>query len=96
MKVPEPRHLPSGSWFIQMRLNGVSVPVTAPTKKQCIHEAEVIKAEVLITGIGGVSICGQKPRSTVLFDLKYTSNLQNIHKKCKKLPTFLCTFRKKR
>ena len=45
MKVPEPRKLPSGTWFIQMRLNGVSVPVTASTPTACKHKAELIKAE---------------------------------------------------
>lgn len=45
MKVPEPRKLPSGNYFIQMRLNGVSVPVTAPTAKECKRQAELIKAE---------------------------------------------------
>lgn len=45
MKVPEPRKLPSGAWFIQLRLNGVSVPVTAPSAKECKRSAELIKAE---------------------------------------------------
>lgn len=45
MKVPEPRKLPSGTWFIQLRLGGVSVPVSALTKKECIRQAELIKAE---------------------------------------------------
>lgn len=45
MKVPEPRKLPSGNYFLQMRLNGVSVPVTAPTAKECKRQAELIKAE---------------------------------------------------
>lgn len=45
MKVPEPKKLPSGTWFIQMRLNGVSVPVSAPSKKECIQQAQLIKAE---------------------------------------------------
>lgn len=45
MKVPEPRKLKSGSYFIQLRLNGVSVPVTAPTAKECKRQAELIKAE---------------------------------------------------
>lgn len=45
MKVPEPRKLPSGTWFIQMRLNGVSVPVSTTTKKECIRQAQLIKAE---------------------------------------------------
>lgn len=45
MKIPEPRQLPSGSWFIQLRLNGVSIPVTASKKADCRHTAELIKAE---------------------------------------------------
>ena len=45
MKVPEPRKLKSGTWFIQLRLNGVSVPVTADTKTECRRQAELIKAE---------------------------------------------------
>lgn len=45
MKVPEPRKLKSGSYFIQLRLNGVSVPITAPTAKECKRTAELIKAE---------------------------------------------------
>lgn len=45
MKVPEPRKLQSGTWFIQLRLGGVSVPVSATTKKECIRQAQLIKAE---------------------------------------------------
>jgi len=45
VKVPEPRKLKSGTWFIQLRLDGVSVPVTASTAKACKHKAELIKAE---------------------------------------------------
>ena len=45
MKVPNPRKLKSGTWFIQLRLNGVSVPVTASTKTECINQARLIKAE---------------------------------------------------
>lgn len=45
MKVPKPRKLPSGNWFIQLRLNGVSVPVTAATERECKRQAELIKAE---------------------------------------------------
>lgn len=45
MKVPEPRHLKSGTWFIQLRLGGKSVPVSAPSKKECIKAAELIKAQ---------------------------------------------------
>ncbi len=45
MKVPEPRKLPSGTWFIQLRLDGVSVPVTGRTAKACRDTAALIKSE---------------------------------------------------
>lgn len=45
MTVPEPRKLSSGNWFIQLRLGGESVPVTAPTTKECRDTAMLIKAE---------------------------------------------------
>lgn len=44
MKIPEPRKLKSGTWFLQLRLNGISVPVTASTKTECKIKAENIKA----------------------------------------------------
>ena len=45
MKVPEPRRLKSGTWFIQLRLGGESIPVSAPTRLECIHAAETIKSD---------------------------------------------------
>lgn len=45
MKVPNPRKLKCGTWFIQLRLNGESIPVSAATKKECIDKARLIKAE---------------------------------------------------
>lgn len=45
MKVPEPRRMTSGNYFIQLRLGGQSIPVTAATRKECIRQAELIKAE---------------------------------------------------
>ncbi len=45
MYVPEPKRLPSGSWFIQLRLGGESVPVTADTKQACRSAAEQIKSD---------------------------------------------------
>ena len=47
MKVPEARKLPSGTWFIQLRLGGESIPVTAASEKACIREAQSIKADYL-------------------------------------------------
>ena len=45
MYVPEPKKLPSGSYFIQLRLGGESVSVTAPTKQECRIAAEQIKSD---------------------------------------------------
>lgn len=47
MQVPKPRHLSSGTWFIQLRLNGVSIPVTGMTEKEVTRKAQLIKAEYL-------------------------------------------------
>ena len=45
MKIPEPRRLSSGKWFIQLRLNGESIPVTDWDKAACVRAARAIKAE---------------------------------------------------
>lgn len=45
MKVPTPKQRKSGSWYVQLRLNGKSIFVTAETKKECLRQAELIKAE---------------------------------------------------
>lgn len=47
MKLPTPKRLPSGNWFIQLRLGGESVPVTEPTERRCVQSARLIKAEYL-------------------------------------------------
>lgn len=47
MKVPTPRKLASGNWFIQLRLNGESISITSGDKKDCIKKAQLIKAEHL-------------------------------------------------
>lgn len=47
MKIPQARKLKSGTWFIQLRLGGVSVSVTADTEKECKRRAQLIKAEYL-------------------------------------------------
>lgn len=48
MKVPKARKLSSGKWFIQLRLGGESIPVTANTEKECTRQAQAVKAEYLI------------------------------------------------
>lgn len=47
MKLPKPIKLKSGTWFIQLRLNGVSIPVTGRTEKECRDAARVIKSEYM-------------------------------------------------
>lgn len=47
MKVPKPRRLPSGSWRIQLRMDGKSYSITEPTEKACVQKAQIMKAEHL-------------------------------------------------
>lgn len=44
MKIPKARQLSSGNWFIQLRIDGQSIPVTAETEAKCQAEAAAIKA----------------------------------------------------
>ena len=45
MKVPEPRKLPSGNYFIQLRLDGESISITSESYTECKNEAQLIKAK---------------------------------------------------
>lgn len=47
IKVPTPRKLPSGNWFIQICVNGKRISVTEPTEQACIARAMAIKQELL-------------------------------------------------
>lgn len=47
MKVPKAKKMPSGNWFIQLRLGGESIPITARTEKECTRQAQLVKAEYL-------------------------------------------------
>lgn len=47
MKVPKAKRLPSGSWRIQLRLDGKSYSITEPTEKLCTQKAQLMKAEHL-------------------------------------------------
>lgn len=47
MKVPAPKKLPSGNYFIRLRLGGEDIGVTAPTAKEATRKATLIKAEHL-------------------------------------------------
>ncbi len=46
MKVPEPRKLPSGMWFVRVMVDGKRVSITQPTKKACLAEAAAIKTGI--------------------------------------------------
>lgn len=47
MKVPQPKKLPSGNWFIRLRLGGDDIGITCATPKECRRQAQLIKAEHL-------------------------------------------------
>ena len=47
MKTPKPVRLPSGSWFVRLRLGGKSIPITEPTEKAATRKAQTIKADYL-------------------------------------------------
>ena len=44
MKIPQPRKLPSGSWFVRVTINGEVISITKPTEKEAIAEAMALKA----------------------------------------------------
>ena len=43
MKVPAPRKLSNGDWYIYLRLDGVGIPVQAEKKEECVKQATAIK-----------------------------------------------------
>ena len=45
MKLPKIKRLESGTYFCQLRLNGVSIPVTGSTETECRNTAQMIKSE---------------------------------------------------
>lgn len=47
MKVPKARKLPSGSWTVQLRINGESISITRDTEKAAIAEAMAYKAGIM-------------------------------------------------
>lgn len=62
MKVPEPRRLKSGSYFIQLRLNGKSIPITCEDPIECIRIAQKVKADYL----AGVTPIKKLPKNITL------------------------------
>lgn len=55
MKIPEPRKVSSGNWFIQLRLGGRSYTFTDENKKECKAKAALFKAKYLSGEAGNVS-----------------------------------------
>lgn len=47
IKIPTARKLPSGNYFIQLRINGESISITKPKEKEAIAEAMAIKEGIL-------------------------------------------------
>lgn len=47
IKVPTARQLPSGKWFVQLRLDGQSIPITEETEQAAIAKAMSIKSGIL-------------------------------------------------
>lgn len=45
--IPKARQLPSGNWFIQLRIDGQSISITKPKEKEAIAEAMAIKEGIL-------------------------------------------------
>lgn len=73
VKVPTARQLPSGSWTVQLRINGQSISITKPTQKAAVAEAMAIKS--------GIMKAKKKPKSDLtLFDAvgDYISQRENV------------------
>lgn len=47
VKIPTARQLPSGNWFVQLRLNGESISITEPTEREAIARAMAIKDGII-------------------------------------------------
>lgn len=47
IKVPTARQLPSGNWFVQLRIDGQSISITKPKEHEAIAEAMAIKEGII-------------------------------------------------
>lgn len=65
MKIPKIEKLPSGNYFCRLRLNGVSVPITASSETECRRIAELKKAEYA----AGKSKLQRLPKNETLQDV---------------------------
>lgn len=56
MKLPTPRKLPSGSWFVRVMVDGKSVGITRPTEKECLAAASALKAGFMEEKKSGLTV----------------------------------------
>ena len=47
IKIPTARQLPSGNWFVQLRIDGQSISITKPTEREAVAEAMAIKQGII-------------------------------------------------
>lgn len=47
IKTPTARQLPSGNWFVQLRIDGQSISITKPTEQEAVAEAMAIKEGII-------------------------------------------------
>ena len=72
IKVPTPRQLPSGNWFLQISLDGRRVSVTEPTEEACIARALALRQD-MVEAVDKSS----KPTLSAAID-RYIASRQNI------------------
>ena len=47
MKIPKARQLPSGMWFVRVRIDGEDIGITKSTEKEAVAEAMAVKAGMI-------------------------------------------------
>ena len=47
IQIPTARQLPSGNWFIQLRIDGKSISITEPTERAAVAKALAIKEGII-------------------------------------------------
>ena len=66
MKTPKPRKLESGNYFIQLRLNGKSIPITCDNPTECTLIAQKIKADYM----AGATAIKKLPKNMTLREVE--------------------------
>ena len=46
MKTPKAKKLPSGSWYVSVRIDGKDISITRSTEKEAVAESMAIKAGI--------------------------------------------------